>query len=64
MAYDFGDITYNRDEDRVRWWGDVPAGKVPAWMFFMKFEGMTEKDAKSMTEEAAPKGTSLFGGLE
>ena len=63
VAYDFGDITYNRDEDRVRWWGYVQAGKVPAWMFFVKFEGMTEEDAKSMTEEAAPKETSLFGGV-
>ena len=61
-VYDFGDITYNRDEDRARWWGYVQAGKVPAWMFFVKFEGMTEEDARKMTEEAQPKTTSLFGG--
>lgn len=60
IAYDFGDITYNRDEDRARWWGYVQAGKVPAWMFFVKFEGMTEEDAKSMTEEATPKTPTLF----
>lgn len=62
VVYDFGDITYNRDEDRSRWWGYVQAGKVPAWMFFVKFEGMTEEDARKMTEEAAPKTLSLFGG--
>ena len=59
-AYDFGDITYSVEEDRVRWWGYVQAGKVPAWMYFMKFEGMTEDEAKAMTEEAEPKTTTLF----
>lgn len=59
-VYDFGDITYDREQDRARWWSYVTAGKVPAWMFFVKFEGMTEKDAKAMVAEAAPKTTSLF----
>ena len=63
-VYDFGDITYNRDEDRARWWGYVVSGKVPAWRFFVKFEGMTEEDAKQMTQEAAPKAPTLFGGEE
>lgn len=61
VVYDFGDITYNRDEDRARWWGYVQAGKVPAWMFFVKFEGMTAEDAKAMTAEAQPKTPTLFG---
>ena len=61
VVYDFGDITYNRDEDRARWWGYVQAGKVPAWVFFVKFEGMTEEDAKAMTAEAQPKTPTLFG---
>lgn len=60
VAYDFGDITYNRDEDRARWWSYVQAGKVAAWRFFVKFKGMTEADAKEMTAEAQPKTTSLF----
>lgn len=64
VVYDFGDITYNRDEDRARWWGYVQAGKVPAWMFFVKFEGMTEEEAKAMVQEAAPKTPTLFGGEE
>lgn len=62
-VYDFGDITYNRDEDRARWWGYVQAGKVPAWKFFVKFEGLTEEDAKAMTAEAQPKTPTLFGGV-
>lgn len=60
VAYDFGDITYNREEDRVRWWGYVQSGRVPAWMFFVKFEGMTEEEAKAMTAEAQPKTPGLF----
>lgn len=51
--YDFGDITYNREEDRARWWSYVMSGKVPAWRFFVKFEGMTEDEAKEMVAEAA-----------
>lgn len=54
-TYDFGDITYNREEDRARWWQYVTQGKVPAWMYFQKFEGMSEEDAKAMVEEAALK---------
>ena len=63
-VFDFGDITYNREEDRARWWGYVTSGKVPAWMFFVKFEGMTEEDAKAMVAEAAPKQPTLFGSEE
>lgn len=63
-ALDFGDITYNREEDRARWWGYVTSGKVPAWMFFVKFEGMTEENAKAMVTEAAPKQPTLFGSEE
>jgi len=60
-TYDFGDITYNREEDRARWWQYVVQGKVPAWLFFVKFEGMTEEDAKAMVEEAQPDEPTLFG---
>lgn len=60
-TYDFGDITYNREEDRARWWQYVVQGKVPAWMYFVKFEGMTEEEAKAMVEEAQPKEPTLFG---
>ena len=60
-TYDFGDITYNREEDRARWWQYVVQGKVPAWMYFVKFEGMTENDAKAMVKEAQPDEPKLFG---
>lgn len=55
ITYDFGDITYNREEDRARWWQYVMQGKVPAWKYFVKFEGMSEEEAKAMIEEAEPK---------
>ena len=61
VTYDFGDITYNREEDRIRWWQYVQTQKVPAWMYFTKFEGMSEEDAKAMVEEAAPPMPALFG---
>lgn len=60
VVYGFGDITYNVEEDRARWWGYVQAGKVPAWRYFVKFEGMTDEEAKAMTAEAQPKTPSLF----
>ena len=36
-------------------------GKVPAWLYFVKFEGMTEEEAKAMVKEAEPKEPTLFG---
>ena len=61
VTFDFGDITYNREDDRARWWGYVTYGKVPAWVFFTKFEGMSEEDAKAMVQEATPQTPSIFG---
>ena len=61
VVYDFGDITYNREEDRIRWWQYVQTNKVPAWYYFVKFEGMSEDDAKALVEEATPPTPSLFG---
>lgn len=63
-VFSFGDISYSFEEDRARWWGYVTSGKVPAWMFFVKFEGMTEDDAKAMITEATPKQPTLFGSEE
>lgn len=60
ITYDFGDILYDREADRNRWWQYVVTGKVPAWMYFVKFEGMTEEDAKAMVEEAQPDEKGLF----
>lgn len=63
-AFNFGDITYSYDEDRARWWGYVQAGAVPKWKYFVKFEGMSEEEAKAMVAEAQPKTPTLFGGEE
>ncbi len=54
-TYAWGDITYNYEEDRQNWWKYVTAGKVPAWKYFVKFEGMSEEEAKAMEEEATPE---------
>lgn len=58
--YNFGDITYNYEEDKVRWWNYVQANKVPAWKYFVKFEGMSEEEAKEMIEEASAGQPGLF----
>lgn len=44
----FGDITYNVEEDRARWYGYALQGKVPFWFYLQKFEGFTEEDAKAL----------------
>lgn len=64
VTYDFGDITYNREEDRARWYSYASQNRIPFWYYLVKFEGMTEEEAKKMVEEAQPKETLLFGGVE
>lgn len=61
-VYDFGDITYNEDEDRKRWWQFVTNGKVPFWMYLVKFEGYSEEDAKEL-EAAGKEANKQDGGL-
>lgn len=51
VEYGFGNICYNYEEDKKTWWGYVTAGKVPAWMYFVKFENMSEDEAKAMQAE-------------
>lgn len=64
ITYDFGDITYNREEDRARWYSYVIGGKIPFWYFLVKFEGISEEEAKALEEEAQPKEPKLFGDDE
>lgn len=64
VAYDFGDITYNHEEDRARWYSYALQNKIPFYVYLMKFEGMTEDEAKALVAEAQPKETRLFGGVE
>lgn len=58
VTYKFGDITYNFDEDRSRWWSYVISGAIPKWYYFVKFEGLTEEEAKALNSEAVPQGLS------
>lgn len=59
-VYDFGDITYNREEDKARWYGYVTAGKIPFWYYLMRFEGFPEEEAKELEAAAQPKTPTLF----
>lgn len=64
INYDFGDITYNWEEDRARHWQYVMQGKYPLWMYYVKFEGMGEDEAKLLVAEAKSENESkekLFG---
>ena len=63
-SFSFGDITYNYEEDRASWWKYRIQGDVPAWMYYTKFEGMSEDEAKAMIAEAQPKTPTLFGSEE
>lgn len=52
VNYDFGDITYNWEEDRLRHWQYVQSRKYPLYRYYMEFEGMSEEDARIVAEEA------------
>lgn len=51
IDFNFGDITYNYEEDKANWKSYVTQGWVPVWKYFVKFEGMTEEEAKALAEE-------------
>lgn len=53
IKYDFGDITYSYEEDKATWWNYVVQGKMPAWKYFEKFEGMTKEEAIELLQDAA-----------
>ena len=60
--YDFGDITYNYQEDKMTWWGYVLQNRVAFWRYLVKFENMTEEEAKEIEAEMTPQQAQLFGG--
>ena len=62
INFNFGDITYNYEEDKAAWRAYAMQGWVPKWLYFVKFEGMSEEEAKAMTAEAeaANMETGLF----
>lgn len=55
IVYNWGDITYSYNEDKANWWKYRIQGDVPPYMYYMKFEGMNEDEARAMVEEAQPK---------
>lgn len=59
-SFHFGDITYSYEEDKASWWKYRLQGDVPAWMYYVKFEGMSEDEAKQMIEDAKVKRPTLF----
>lgn len=64
MSFSFGDITYNYQEDMANWWKYRLQGDVPPWMYYVKFEKMSEEEAKKMIEEAKPDEETLFNRFQ
>lgn len=67
--FSFGDITYSYEEDKAAWRSYVAQGWVPAWRYFVKFEKMTEAEAKALPQEVvdaqmAFRQPGLFDGAE
>ena len=62
--FNFGDITYSYEEDKAAWRMYAAQGWIPKWLYFVKFEGMSEEEAKALTAEAemANMEAGLFGG--
>lgn len=60
IDYNFGDITYNYEEDKASWKQYVIQGWIPAWKYFVKFEGMSEEEAKTLVAEAQSLKKGLF----
>lgn len=64
VNFNFGDITYNYEEDKAAWRAYAMQGWVPKWLYFVKFEGMSEEEAKAMVAEAEAaqiEKATLFG---
>lgn len=64
VQYDFGDITYNEDEDRARNYQLMLQNIIPKWYYLVKFEGFSEDEAKALVDEASVKAPQLFGDEE
>lgn len=55
VVYDFGDITYNREEDRARAYQLTLQGFYTKEYYLEKYEGFTPEDAAAMVEAAQSK---------
>ena len=60
VVYDFGDIAYSYEHDKQMWHGYAASGHIPFWYYLVKFEGLTEEEAKILVKEAEPKISTLF----
>lgn len=65
VNFNFGDITYSYEEDKAAWRAYAMQGWIPKWLYFVKFEGMSEDEAKAICAEAEAANTDigLFGRL-
>ena len=63
LNFGFGDITYSYEEDKASWKSYAAQGWIPKWLYFVKFENMSEEEAKALTQEADKENQSkgLFG---
>lgn len=64
VNFNFGDITYNYEEDKAAWRAYAMQGWVPIWLYFVKFEGYSEEEAKALVAEAEAANmekAALFG---
>ena len=52
LEFHFGDPTYSYEEDKASWWKYRIQGDVPPWMYYVRFEKMSEEEAKAMIEES------------
>lgn len=66
VNYNFGDITYSYEEDKAAWRAYAMQGWIPKWLYFVKFEGMSEAEAKAICAEAeaANMDVGLFGSSQ
>lgn len=65
INFNFGDITYSYEEDKASWKYYTSMGWMPKWLYFVKFEGMSEEEAKEMVAEAqGTKEDTLFNDGE
>lgn len=56
----FSPIYTNAEEDRQRALQLTNSGYYPKWYYLHKYEGLSEDEAKALTEEAQPKEEGLF----
>lgn len=59
LTFAFGDITYSYEEDKASWRLYAMQGWIPKWLYFVKFEKMSEEEAKAMIAEAQTADTEL-----